>query len=329
MNGPILHYDRARLALEQARTLDEVKGISDRMEALRCYARQAHDPDLELSVAEIRLRAQRRLGELSRELDRVQGENPPNVPPSGHSGKRETLAAAGVSKSQAHRCEQIATVPEGAFEALLATARERKRPVTAYEVTERALRARRRDDLAARLGEPASLDAERPVPLTLADPPWRYEHVRTESRAIENQYPTLETETICELVPRELFAEHAVLYLWAPPPKNAEGLRVIDAWGFTCRTGLVWVKDRIGMGYWARQRHELLLVGTRGSPPPPAEAARPDSVIEAPRGRHSAKPESVYELLERAWPEWRGNRRELFQRAPRAGWLGWGNEASA
>jgi hypothetical protein len=106
-----------------------VKDIADRAEALRCYARQAHDPELELSVAEIRLRAQRRIGELSRDLDRVQGENLPNVSPSGHSGKRATLAAAGVSKSQAHRCEQIAAVPADAFEALLATARERKRPL--------------------------------------------------------------------------------------------------------------------------------------------------------------------------------------------------------
>lgn len=55
-------------------------------------------------------RARRRVGELSAALDSVQGENLPNVPAVGHTGKREALAAAGISKSEAHRCEQIAAM---------------------------------------------------------------------------------------------------------------------------------------------------------------------------------------------------------------------------
>jgi hypothetical protein len=92
-------YDAARFAVEAARTVDEAKDISDKAAALQHYARQAHDPDLELWVAEIRVRAKRRIGELSAKLDTAQGTNLPNVPTVGHSGKRAVLKAAGLSKS--------------------------------------------------------------------------------------------------------------------------------------------------------------------------------------------------------------------------------------
>ena len=60
-----------------------------------------------------------------------------------------------------------------------------------------------------------------------------------------------------------------VLYMWATAPKLREALQVVAAWGFEYVTNAVWVKDRIGMGYWFRGRHELLLVAKRGAVSPP------------------------------------------------------------
>jgi N6-adenosine-specific RNA methylase IME4 len=154
------------------------------------------------------------------------------------------------------------------------------------------------------------------------DPPWRYEHAPTESRAVENHYPTLELDAIKELeIPA---ADDAVLFLWATSPKLAEAMEVIDAWGFDYRTCMVWAKDRIGMGYYARQQHELLLIARRGELPVPAETDRPASVVHAPRGKHSEKPPVFYELIERMYPN--HPRVELFARVSRAGWESWGNE---
>ena len=91
---------------------------------------------------------------------------------------------------------------------------------------------------------------------------------------------------------------------------------------------MVWVKDRIGVGYYARQRHEWLLIGVKGSMPVATESARPDSVIEAPRGKHSKKPEKVYHLIDRMYPELADERYriELYAREKREGWSCWGNE---
>lgn len=178
---------------------------------------------------------------------------------------------------------------------------------------------------------------ERPSPpmpagtyrLLYADPPWRYEHVKTESRAIENQYPTMELEAICALdVPA---ADNAVLFLWSTSPKLVEALQVMNRWGFTYRTCAVWDKEQIGMGYYFRQQHELLLVGARGGAPPVPEAEwRLPSVIRSKRSEHSTKPTFVYSCLEAMYPKFtKADRVELFSRESRAGWSSWSNEPAA
>jgi N6-adenosine-specific RNA methylase IME4 len=167
--------------------------------------------------------------------------------------------------------------------------------------------------------------SERRYSVLYLDPPWRYEHVKTESRAIENQYPTMALEEICALPVAPLCAEHATLFMWTTSPKLAEAMRVLEAWQLTYRTCAVWVKSQLGMGYYFRQRHELLLVATRGEPPTPKPSNRPQSVIEAPRGKHSAKPTVVYDLIEKMYPDL--PRIELFARTAREGWDRWGNEA--
>lgn len=164
-------------------------------------------------------------------------------------------------------------------------------------------------------------------PVIYADPPWRYEHAESVSREIENHYPTMDLDAICALPVSTLATDDAVLFLWATSPKLAEAMRVVEAWGFTYRTCAVWHKPQIGMGYYFRQQHELLLVATRGDIPAPSPAARPGSVITADRGKHSAKPSEFAEVIERMYPTL--PKIELFCRAPRDGWSVWGNQSAA
>ncbi len=156
-----------------------------------------------------------------------------------------------------------------------------------------------------------------------ADPPWQYEHPISDSRAIETHYPTLPLEEIKALkIPS---AENAVLFLWTPAPKLSEALEVIASWGFSYRTNAVWDKEKIGMGYWFRGQHELLLLGTKGEVATPPPDCRIASVIRSPREEHSRKPALVYELIERMLPK--QEYVELFGRGnSRKGWKMWGNE---
>jgi N6-adenosine-specific RNA methylase IME4 len=152
-----------------------------------------------------------------------------------------------------------------------------------------------------------------------ADPPWQYEQAMGD-RSPENHYPTMPLEEICDLPVADIAYDDAVLFLWIPVPLIEQGLQVINAWG------MVWVKDKRGLGLWVRQRAELLLIARRGDMPTPPHNARPDSVIEAPRLKHSAKPPGVYDIIDRMYPGL--EKIELFARdwQARKNWKAWGNQ---
>jgi N6-adenosine-specific RNA methylase IME4 len=152
-----------------------------------------------------------------------------------------------------------------------------------------------------------------PFGLILADPPWQM-GAPTSASCPDNHYPTMALADIEGMeVPA---ADHAVLVLWAVNSLLGEALTVMSAWGFAYKANLWWVKPSIGPGNWARQRHELVIIGTRGTIRTPREEDRPDSVIGAPHGRHSAKPEALYERIERAYPQL--SKCELFARGTHA-----------
>jgi N6-adenosine-specific RNA methylase IME4 len=163
---------------------------------------------------------------------------------------------------------------------------------------------------------------EGPFELIYADPPWQLGNPDSVN-APENHYPTMPLHAIKDLQPPA--AENAVLFLWAVNCLLPQALDLISSWGFSYKTNLVWVKPSIGLGYWARNRHELLLFAIRGTIELPEPANAPDSVIEADRRRHSEKPKLVYELIERAYPQL--SKLELFARNMRQGWHSWGNQA--
>jgi N6-adenosine-specific RNA methylase IME4 len=172
-----------------------------------------------------------------------------------------------------------------------------------------------------------------PFDVVLADPPWKFRTRSAKGRgrcpdgAVGRfHYDTMDIDAIEALPVGAIAAKSAVLFLWATAPMMPQALGVLAAWGFTYRSQLVWVKDRIGTGYWARNRHELVLIGARGQFPTPASAVKPGSVIEGQQREHSRKPDRLFEIVERAWPD--AQRIELFARgAARPGWTAWGAEA--
>lgn len=157
-----------------------------------------------------------------------------------------------------------------------------------------------------------------------ADVPWRYDFSETMVREVENQYPTMTVEEIEQIqVPS---ASNAVLFLWATAPKLREALRVMESWGFEYKTNIIWDKEIIGMGYWARGQHELLLIGVKGVYPAPSESMRESSVYREKRTIHSKKPEHYHSLIEKLCPN--GKYLELFARTKngREKWTFWGDE---
>jgi len=160
----------------------------------------------------------------------------------------------------------------------------------------------------------------------LADPPWKYQFSETYSRSIPAHYPDMDLKDICDLKKKLPIAENAILFLWATSPKLEEAFEVIEAWEFEYKTSFVWVKDKIGMGYYCRNQHEFLLIAVKGEFFVPDTKNRFSSVINAKRtSLHSEKPKIVYEMIEKMYPKGKGL--ELFARKnERKYWTCWGLE---
>ncbi len=167
----------------------------------------------------------------------------------------------------------------------------------------------------------------------LADPPWQFQN-RTGKVAPEHRrllrYPTMEQREILELPVAKLAAARSHLYLWVPNALLAEGLRVMEAWGFTYKSNLVWHKvrkdggsDGRGVGFYFRNVTELVLFGVRGSMRTLPPGRTQVNLLATRKREHSRKPDEIYDIVEACSP---GPYLELFARFPREGWHQWGNE---
>ena len=232
----------------------------------------------------------------------------------------------GTSLDQGDELDALAKLTEARQADLIGRAAGGER-VTAKSEAKRAARAAKEQALGEATRAASVAIGEKRYGVIYADPPWRFEPYCRETgldRAADNHYPTMSIEEICSLdIPA---ADNCVLFLWATVPMLREALSVMSAWGFAYKSHCVWVKDRIGTGYWFRNGHEVLLVGTRGKVPAPAPGQQFNSFIDAPVGEHSSKPAAFAEMIEELFPN--AALLEMFARAPRLGWDVWGNEVT-
>lgn len=169
----------------------------------------------------------------------------------------------------------------------------------------------------------------------LADPPWRFQNstgkIAPEHRRLA-RYGTMSLEEIKHLPVQGVSANTAHLYLWVPNALLAEGLAVMEAWGFTYKSNIVWHKvrkdggpDGRGVGFYFRNVTELLLFGVRGKNARTlAPGRRQVNFIATRKREHSRKPDEIFPIIEACST---GPYLELFARGARKGWKVWGNQA--
>ncbi|HYC87228.1 MAG TPA: MT-A70 family methyltransferase [Chryseosolibacter sp.] len=184
------------------------------------------------------------------------------------------------------------------------------------------------DDLLEEVGK-------RKFSTVLADPPWQFQN-RTGKMAPEHKrlsrYPTMTLQEIKDLPVEAIVNDTAHLYLWVPNALLSDGLQVMEHWGFTYKTNLIWYKirkdggpDRRGVGFYFRNVTEMILFGVRGKNARTLQPGRSqENIITSQKREHSRKPDEQYNIIESCSP---GPYIELFARGPRKGWTAWGNQA--
>jgi len=169
----------------------------------------------------------------------------------------------------------------------------------------------------------------------LADPPWQFQN-RTGKMSPEHKrllrYSTMKLQEIKDLPVETIAEERAHLYLWVPNALLAEGMQVMENWGFKYKTNLIWYKirkdggpDRRGVGFYFRNVTEMILFGVRGKNIRTLQPGRSqENIISSRKREHSRKPDEQYDIIESC--SW-GPYLELFARGQKKGWINWGNQS--
>jgi N6-adenosine-specific RNA methylase IME4 len=181
--------------------------------------------------------------------------------------------------------------------------------------------------------------APAPYRVVVADPPWRFaDKLPGTGRGAHRHYDVMRAEDICRLVLPPI-ADDAHLFMWRVSSMQREALEVAEAWGFTVKSELVWIKRtsggavHFGMGRHVRMSHEVCLIATRGRGAGILNRSQRSifehlddeggGVFDAAIGRHSEKPKAFYEIVRGLVP---GPRVELFARVARPGFDAIGNQ---
>ncbi|KKM98960.1 hypothetical protein LCGC14_1152630 [marine sediment metagenome] len=163
-----------------------------------------------------------------------------------------------------------------------------------------------------------------PFRVIIADPPWTYSN-RPDDPSHRNAppYASMSIEDIRKYLPTNMPHKDCILWLWTTNTHMREAFTVVDAWGFTQKTILTWVKNKIGTGDWLRGQTEHCIMAVRGKPT--VVLTNQSTVLTANAGKHSAKPDEFYAMVAKLCP---GSCVELFQRTSRPGIVGTGLEVS-
>jgi N6-adenosine-specific RNA methylase IME4 len=332
-------FDEACNALAEAKDLSEVKDIADKATALKEYARRAKDKQLEVGAAELRLRAERRLGQMMNTLGLSSGrpkrngfsKNPlplldgtiePPAPPA-------TLAEMNIDKNLANRARRHASIQDAEFERRVALGRERALRDHA-RVGVNLLRTDRnkkhnvvRDASSVGSGEIALPKGQ--YGAVLLDPEWLltvWSEINKSSKKSASASPKL--QQLKKLKLGSIGAANCILFMWASSENLSAALWLMSRWGFKYFRHCVWEKQSTRSGFPFREAHELLLLGKRGDVEITEEAPW-SSLIHDPIPPISGKPDWQYELVDWALPNL--TKLDLTGSSRRPGWDIWSTDS--
>lgn len=298
----------------------EIRAI-DKLELAKDVREQKKQEAQDLAGA--LLDAEARLGELFKKIPKETGGKPFHKSTidsavDSKKTKNETIKELGFNQKQAERFETLAE-NKSIIEQVKAEAIENDDIPTRTEV----LRKIQQNKIETRNNELKNKNIEMPddiFDVIYIDPPWQYSNSGFIMSA-ENKYPTMSIQEMKEKIKFKT-NKNAVMFMWVTNPILEECFELINFWNFKYKTNFVWTKSNHTAGFYVFGQHELLLICVKGDGMLPNEKFK--SIIIGENIKHSKKPELVYEIIEKMYP----NKRylEIFARNKRENWEVFGNQ---
>ena len=227
-------FDEACRALAKAVSIDETKKIRDIAAAYAACAKIAKNTSLLSDATKLKLRAERRMGELLVHMAE-RGERAKSAPKTGRRKVTSSpkLVDFGISKNQSSRYQTLAKLDDEAFEEKLDSASKRaydgiaRRFIKEEKVKQAKAQHAKRIEHGCRVDDLVALaESGKRFSVIYADPPWVFKNWSPDGSlltAADNEYNTNALEEIMRLPVGALAADNCALFLWCTWPHIAIG----------------------------------------------------------------------------------------------------------
>ena len=288
-------FEDAKTALAECRNIDDAKLLRNKAMALVVFAQQAKDRSLIEDATEIRLRAERRAGEILREMEKNKGGVPGKTGRKGRPVLDATpkLADLGVTKSQSSNWQRLAAIEADALEARVD--RAKRKAVNVLDGIGRRTRQELHDEDAARVARLRPVLGSTFLTL-LIDYPWKSDWLSETAQATPG-YATMAIQELFALPVPQWAAENCHLYFCTPNNFMPLACAAVPHYGFTHRIVITWEKPPpFGQGHYFRNQTEHVLFATKGDLRTRSDSIPP--VFHPPAvGKYSEKPERLYQII--------------------------------
>ncbi|APZ96362.1 hypothetical protein [Fuerstiella marisgermanici] len=259
--------NQAHAALMEACTVEEVRDVRDRAEAVRSYAKKARlGREMVVEASALRLRSERRLGQLLQQLPLAKASRGNQYSADDDQDNPESqirLQDVGITKSDSSRLQRIAAVPEDRFQTYV------KECLDAGRECSTAACLRLLGPKQPAKSKAASRGRTSPALQALLQSSSRFATLLANPFAAEHGFGTaVNVDDLCRQPVGKLATPSSHLHFLTPDHRLPQALQLVEAWGFTYAFCLPWSAELNpeSAGVEVPWSQQLLLVGSRGTP---------------------------------------------------------------